>query len=147
MWGPWAAVLAFLSSPRASLTNKAIRLVQDSFAFIAQYDGPIPGTTEPECGNYWERDLPGARAEAAAMIPILEHWDEGKLQYEAFLDEIPHSFLRSSSALFSRAGGLFSVSPPITEVSSPRKISPIPGPGAKPAAISSLPETASCPRE
>ena len=80
---PMGTVPAFLSSPRASLTNRPSTWCRIALPSPAQYDVPIPSAIESECGNYREQDLPGARAEAAAMIPILEHWDEGKLQYEA----------------------------------------------------------------
>ena len=61
----------------------AIRLVQDSFRFMADYAGDIPGASEIECGNYREQDLPGANREARAMLPVLKEWTEERLQYEA----------------------------------------------------------------
>ena len=39
------------------------------------------GATAAECGNYLEQDLPGARAAAARMLPVLAHWQAGDLQY------------------------------------------------------------------
>ena len=60
----------------------AIRLVQESFAFIAAFDGEIPGTKRRECGNYLEHDLPGARAVAAEMYAVLAHWTEADLRYK-----------------------------------------------------------------
>ena len=50
-------------------------------AFIADYQGPIPGATEAECGNYREQDLEGARAAARKMLPILKDWTVEKLAY------------------------------------------------------------------
>ena len=60
----------------------AIRLVQESFAFIAAFDGEIPGTKRRECGNYLEHDLPGARAVAADMCTVLAHWTEADLRFK-----------------------------------------------------------------
>ena len=60
-----------------------IRLVQDSFRFMADYTGDIPGASEVECGNCREQDLPGANREARAMLPVLAEWTEARLQYEA----------------------------------------------------------------
>lgn len=62
--------------------EQAIRLVQDSMAFIAAFEGKIPGTNKIECGNYLEHDLPGAKREAAAMVQILRGWTPEMLKYK-----------------------------------------------------------------
>ncbi|MBQ8892791.1 MAG: S-ribosylhomocysteine lyase [Clostridia bacterium] len=62
--------------------EEAIRLVQESMAFIAAYQGTIPGTNKIECGNYLEHDLAGAKKEAAAMIPVLAGWTPEMLKYK-----------------------------------------------------------------
>lgn len=59
----------------------AIRLVQDSFAFIADYEGEIPGTERWQCGNYLEHDLPSARAAARELCDALVGWTEEKMVY------------------------------------------------------------------
>lgn len=59
----------------------AIELVRDSMAFMAGYDGPIPGATEVECGNFREQDLPGARVWAEKMAGILRNWRPEQLGY------------------------------------------------------------------
>ena len=56
-------------------------LVRETMAFITDYQGPIPGATEAECGNYREQDLEGARAAARKMLPILKDWTVEKLAY------------------------------------------------------------------
>ena len=61
----------------------AIRLVQDSMRFMADFTGEIPGASELECGNYREHSLPDAKRDAAAMIPVLEGWTVEDLQYKA----------------------------------------------------------------
>lgn len=43
-------------------------LVRETFAFIASYDGPIPGASPAECGNYVDQDLPAARECAAKYL-------------------------------------------------------------------------------
>lgn len=60
---------------------EVIRLVQYSFAFIAAYEGEIPGATRPQCGNYLEHDLPGARAAAADLCDILREWTPERMEY------------------------------------------------------------------
>ncbi len=70
---------------RGMSEQEAILLVQQSMAFIAAYEGEIPGATEPECGNYREQDLLGAKREAAAMAQVLQNWTAEKLAYPAYL--------------------------------------------------------------
>lgn len=67
--------------PDAVPPADAVRLVQEAMAFIAAFDGDIPGATEPECGNYREHDLPGARALAARLRETLAGWTAEKLAY------------------------------------------------------------------
>ena len=60
----------------------AIRLVRDAFAFIAGYEGEIPGAKRKECGNYLEHDLAGAKREAAEMVYVLAGWTPEHLRYK-----------------------------------------------------------------
>lgn len=53
----------------------------ESFRFMAGYQGDIPGASAAECGNYRDMDLPAARAEAAAMLPVLEALTADQLHY------------------------------------------------------------------
>ena len=41
----------------------------------------VPGASEVECGNYRDMDLPAAKAEAAAMLPVLEALIGDELHY------------------------------------------------------------------
>lgn len=61
---------------------QAIKLVQDSMAFIRDYTGEIPGNTKKECGNYLDHDLAGAKALAEDMRKVLQGWTEQDLQYK-----------------------------------------------------------------
>ncbi len=60
---------------------EAISLVKDTFAFIARFEGKIPGAERRECGNWLEHDLLGARAIAEDMSKVLEGWTEERLRY------------------------------------------------------------------
>ena len=53
------------------------------FAFIAQYEGEIPGTQKKECGNYLEHDLQAAKEMAASMCKTLEHVTPATMDYQA----------------------------------------------------------------
>ena len=59
----------------------AIALVQDAFRFAAAFEGDIPGAQKRECGNYLEHDLPGAKAEAAAYVRVLDGWTKARMTY------------------------------------------------------------------
>ena len=61
--------------------SDAIKLAQETFDFIAAFEGEIPGSTEIECGNYRDHDLQGAKAEAEAMKDVLKDWKEENLVY------------------------------------------------------------------
>ena len=56
-------------------------LTRSAFAWMAEYEGEIPGASAVECGNYLMMDPIAARAEAAAMLPVLEGLDAEKLHY------------------------------------------------------------------
>lgn len=62
--------------------NDTLRLVRDSFKFIADYDGEIPGSKRQECGNYLEHDLPGAKAVAQDMLSVLKEWTVENMDYQ-----------------------------------------------------------------
>ena len=80
--GPMGCRTGFYFLVRDMDPAAAIDLVRETMDFIARYEGPIPGATEAECGNYREQDLEGARAAAKKMIPILAGWTVDKLVYE-----------------------------------------------------------------
>lgn len=81
--GPMGCRTGFYFLTRDTLSKeKAIDLVRECFAFIADFEGKIPGSERKECGNYLEHDLPGAKAVAADMCKVLEHWTEPMLQYD-----------------------------------------------------------------
>ena len=58
-----------------------ISLIKDSFAFIASFEGEIPGAKRKECGNYLEHDLDGAKRVARDMIEVLKDWTPEKMEY------------------------------------------------------------------
>ena len=80
-FGPMGCRTGFYFLVRDMAPETAIRLVRETMAFTADYQGPIPGATEAECGNYREQDLEGARAAARKMLPILKDWTVEKLAY------------------------------------------------------------------
>lgn len=59
----------------------AIQLAREALAFIAEYEGAIPGTTAVECGNYREHNLAMAKEYAQKMTGILSNWEVSNLTY------------------------------------------------------------------
>jgi S-ribosylhomocysteine lyase len=79
--GPMGCRTGFYLLTRGLSHAAAIELCRGAFAFIASFEGPVPGVSAVECGNWLEHDLPGARAEAAAYLPVLRAATEAGLAY------------------------------------------------------------------
>ena len=80
--GPMGCRTGFYFLLRDTVSHAdAIRLVQECFAFIASYEGEIPGARRRECGNYLEHDLAGAKAVAADMCEVLRKWTPDDMKY------------------------------------------------------------------
>ena len=81
--GPMGCRTGFYLLLRDSVSySDAIRLVKESFKFIADYEGEIPGTKKEECGNYLEHDLEGAKQNAKDILGIIENWTVEMLKYK-----------------------------------------------------------------
>lgn len=80
-FGPMGCRTGFYLLTRGLTHAQAIALTKETLAFIASYEGDIPGASAAECGNYREHDLLGARESASKMLAVLANWDEHKLRY------------------------------------------------------------------
>lgn len=80
-FGPMGCRTGFYFLVRDMAETNVIALVQETLAFVADFEGVIPGSTAIECGNYKEHDLAGAKAAAAAMTVALTGWTPKRLQY------------------------------------------------------------------
>ena len=82
--GPMGCRTGFYLLVRDSMSHsEAIQLVQESMAFIRDFEGEIPGNKKEECGNYLDHDLNGAKALGADMVAALTDWKEENLIYKA----------------------------------------------------------------
>ena len=80
--GPMGCRTGFYFLLRDSVSREeAIALVQESFAFIAEFEGEIPGATHRECGNYLEHDLEGARKVDMDMLQVRKDWTPDDMVY------------------------------------------------------------------
>ena len=80
--GPMGCRTGFYLLLRDTVSRRdAIDLVRQSFSFISEFEGEIPGAKRQECGNWLEHDLAGARRTAADMLAVLENWNTETLAY------------------------------------------------------------------
>lgn len=82
-WGPMGCCTGNYLLMSGKLTSKDILpLMQDTFRFIAEYEGSIPGATARDCGNYTLNHLPMAKWEARKyLIEVLENIKDENLEY------------------------------------------------------------------
>lgn len=64
----------------------ALNLTREAMAFIRDFEGEIPGATQPECGNCQLHDLEDARTVATDMLQVLKDWTVDDMQYKYYLD-------------------------------------------------------------
>lgn len=61
---------------------EAVPLLREVFQWIADFDGPVPGASARDCGNYGYMDLPGARREARRYLErVLTNISPDRLVY------------------------------------------------------------------
>lgn len=79
--GPMGCLTGFYLLTTGLTPAEALDLTRSAFAWMAEYEGEIPGASAVECGNYLMMDPIAAKAEAAAMLPVLEKLDADQLHY------------------------------------------------------------------
>ena len=82
-WGPMGCLTGNYLLMRGDLQPQDIvGLMRDTFRFIADFDGEVPGTAPRDCGNCLLHDLPMARLEARKYLTeVLEHITENNMNY------------------------------------------------------------------
>lgn len=81
--GPMGCRTGFYLLVRDNMSHQdALNLVLESFKFISEFEGEIPGTNKIECGNYLEHDLEGAKNVAKDIVNVLSSWSVEKMTYE-----------------------------------------------------------------
>ena len=80
--GPMGCQTGFYVLFRETLTEQeAIQLVRNSFDYILNFEGEIPGSQRKECGQYLLHNLPEAKETAADMLEVLKNWTPENLRY------------------------------------------------------------------
>ena len=80
-FGPMGCRTGFYFLVRDMEHEDAIKLTQDAFAFIAAFEGEVPGVSAVECGNYRDHSLEGAVKEAQLFLPVINEVTTDKLEY------------------------------------------------------------------
>ena len=84
-WGPMGCLTGnYLIVSGDYVSSDILPLMVETFRFIADFEGEIPGATPQDCGNYTFNDLTQAKAEAAAFLQnTLLNPSEENLNYPA----------------------------------------------------------------
>lgn len=81
-WGPMGCLTGnYLLMKGDMKSEDIVRLMIDTFEFVANYDGVVPGTEPQDCGNYLLHDLPMARYEAKQYLKVLKNIKLENLNY------------------------------------------------------------------
>ncbi len=81
--GPMGCRTGFYLILRDSVTKaELLELLRETFAYIADFTGEIPGNSRIECGNYLEHDLEAAKADAAEYLKALQNVTVDMMKYK-----------------------------------------------------------------
>ena len=82
-WGPRGCLTGNYLLMKGDLQPQDIvPLMQDTFRFVAGYEGEVPGAAPQDCGNYLLHDLLMAKWESAKYLhEVLEQMTEENMNY------------------------------------------------------------------
>ena len=82
-WGPMGCCTGCYFLAKGDLTPQDIvPLMTETFKFVRDFEGEIPGAAAKDCGNYLLHDLPMAKWESAKYVSeVLEQIKQGNLIY------------------------------------------------------------------
>ena len=82
-WGPMGCCTGNYFLMRGDLTSRDIvELMRETFRFIRDFEGEVPGVAAKDCGNYLLHHLPMAKYEAAKYLAeVLDVIEEKNLIY------------------------------------------------------------------
>ena len=81
-WGPMGCCTGnYLLLNGDYESEDIIPLLKETFRFIADFDGEIPGATPKDCGNYLLMSLPEAKMAARNYLAVIEDSDSLKVRY------------------------------------------------------------------
>lgn len=75
-WGPMGCCTGNYLLINGDLESRdIIPLLQETFRFIVDFDGDVPGASPKDCGNYLLMNLPEARMAARVFLAVLDSPD------------------------------------------------------------------------
>ena len=82
-WGPMGCLTGNYLIVKGDISSAdVLPLIKETFAFVASYDGEVPGATARDCGNYLLMNLPEAKWEARKYLTeVIENISEENLNY------------------------------------------------------------------
>ena len=82
-WGPMGCLTGNYLLMRGRLSpSDILPLLRETFAWMATYEGEVPGATAKDCGNYLLMNLPEARWECSKYLgEVLNSITEANLNY------------------------------------------------------------------
>ncbi len=81
-WGPMGCCTGnYLLLNGDYESSDIIPLLKETFKFIADYEGEVPGASPKDCGNYLLMNLPEARMAARDYLAVLEDPERLKIKY------------------------------------------------------------------
>ena len=82
-WGPMGCCTGNYLLVKGDLTSRDIvPLMKETFEFIVDFEGDIPGANSHDCGNYMLNNLPMAKWEARKyLVEVLNNLTEDNLNY------------------------------------------------------------------
>ncbi len=82
-WGPMGCLTGNYLIVKGDVSSREIvPLLCEAFAFVASFDGDVPGATARDCGNYLLMNLPEAQWEARKYLnEVLENIADENLNY------------------------------------------------------------------
>lgn len=81
-WGPMGCLTGCYFLVKGDLESKDIvELMKKTFAFIAKFEGEVPGAQPKDCGCYLLHDLPMAKWEAQKYLQVLDNIGPSQLTY------------------------------------------------------------------
>ena len=82
-WGPMGCLTGNYLIVKGDVSSRDIvPLLCEAFAFVASYEGEVPGATARDCGNHLLMNLPEARWEARKYLTeVLENVADENLNY------------------------------------------------------------------
>lgn len=81
-WGPMGCRTGNYMLVKGDLSSRdVLPVLIETFRFIRDFEGEVPGASAKDCGNYLDMNLPMAKYLAARYLDVLENIAEDRLVY------------------------------------------------------------------